>query len=108
MWTVQKVLKRYRIYKKYTNYLSKIFAEKQTEQIKLKLYDFVGADIVALEDAKKVYNGFLNIFPTYYNERLPKVEINLKRKSILSPWITKGILKLSRRKQSLYDKISEK
>ena len=35
-------------------------------------------------------------------EIFPKVEIKLKRKPILSPWIKKGILRSSKRKQGLY------
>ena len=69
----------------------------------MKLRKFYRAEIVALEDTNKAYD-FLNIFSTYYNESLPKIEIRLKRKSILSPWITEGILKSSKRKQYLYKK----
>ena len=34
----------------------------------------------------------------------PKVKIKIKPKNLLSPWISKGILKSSKRKQKLYDK----
>ena len=37
-------------------------------------------------------------------EIFPKVEIKLKRKAILSPWIKKGILRSSKRKQHLYER----
>ena len=35
---------------------------------------------------------------------LSKAEIKLKRKPFLSPWITKGILRLLKRKQLLYER----
>lgn len=56
-----------------TNYLSTIFTKKQTEKFYLKLHDFVWADILALEDVKNTYDGFLNVFSTYYNKGFPKV-----------------------------------
>ena len=64
----------------------------------MKLHEFGWTEILALEDTNKVHDDFLNIFSKYYNESF------LKLKSILSPWITKGILKSSKRKQRLYEK----
>ena len=64
----------------------------------MKLHDFAWADVLALGDTNKAYDDFLNIFSTYDNENFPKAEIKLKRKSVLSPRITKRILKSSNEK----------
>ena len=76
-------------------------SEKQFEQFILKLHEFDWTEILVLEDTNKTYDDLLNIYSTYYSESFLKVEIKLKRKSVLSPWITKGILKSSKRKQYL-------
>ena len=51
------------------------------------------------------YNEFLRIFLGLYNEALPKQKINSKRKSFNSPWMTKGLVKSSKKKQRLYEKL---
>ena len=52
----------------------------------------------------KAYDSFLQSFLSLYDEAFPKVKIKIKSKSFLSPWITKGILKSSKRKKKLYEK----
>ena len=50
------------------------------------------------------YNEFLRIFLGLYNEAFPKQKIKIKRKSFNSPWMTKGLVKSSKKKQRLYEK----
>ena len=61
------------------------FSEKQTEQLKLRLHKFDCTETVSLEDIDTTFDEILS---TYYNS-FYKVEITLKIKLILSPWIKK-------------------
>ena len=49
------------------------------------------------------YNEFLRIFFGLYNEAFPNQNIKIKRKSFNSPWMTKGSVKSSKKKQRLYE-----
>ena len=55
-------------------------------------------------DPNAAYNQFLEIFLTHYNACFPKKKIKIKTKNLASPWITRGIIKSSKRKQKLYEK----
>ena len=51
-----------------------------------------------------VYNEFLRIFLDLYNEAFPKKKIKIKRKIVNSPWMTKLLVKSSKKKQGLYER----
>ena len=55
-------------------------------------------------DANAAYNQFLETFLSHYNTFFPKKKIKIKTKNLASPWITRGIVKSSKRKQKLYEK----
>ena len=55
-------------------------------------------------DPEKAYNEFLETFLFHYEAFFPKQRIQVNIKNLASPWITKGILKSSKRKQKLYEK----
>ena len=50
------------------------------------------------------YCIFIERFIKIYNQAFPLQKIKIKGKSLVSPWITKGIRKSSRKKQCLYEK----
>ena len=50
------------------------------------------------------YSIFIEKFIKIYDQAFPLQKIKIKRKSLDSPWITKGIRKSSRKKQHLYEK----
>ena len=54
--------------------------------------------------SSKIKSKFLCDFSSHYEETFPKLEIKFKQKSVISPWITKGIMKSSKEKQKLYNK----
>ena len=56
------------------------------------------------DDPNEAYKQFFNIFNSIYDIYFPKVFLRLKAKHIQSPWITKGIVKSSKRKKKLYEK----
>ena len=60
--------------------------------------------IYQTDNANEAYEVFLKLFNKYYEQAFPKVEIKIKTKSLLSPWMTKGLLKSSKKKQKLYEK----
>ena len=51
----------------------------------------------------EAYDEFLKTFSSCYEVSFPKVKIKIKSKSFLSPWITKGLIKSSKKKQKLYN-----
>ena len=55
-------------------------------------------------DTNDSYNKFLNKFCELYDVAFPEIKIEVKPKNMLSPWITKGLAKSSKRKQKLYEK----
>ena len=50
----------------------------------------------------KLIKHFLNVFSNLYEIAFPKIKIKVNSKTRVSPWITRGILKSSKRKQKLY------
>ena len=50
------------------------------------------------------YHIFLERFINVYDQAFPETKIELKRKNLSSPWISKGLRKSSKRKQRLYEK----
>ena len=60
--------------------------------------------VLNTQDPNRAYDVFLKQFLKIYNECFPSKIITIKRKSLLSPWITKGLVKSSKQKQKLYIK----
>ena len=92
-----------------TNETTYIFKRKITDdslsQFKNALATNVDWDnILIYTDPNTAYNEFLRLFLLQYNTFFPKEKIQIKSKNIASPWITKGIIKSSKRKQKLYEK----
>ena len=54
------------------------------------------------KDPNEAYKTFLNVFSNLCEIAFPKIKIKVNSKTRLSPWITPGILKSSKRKQRLY------
>ena len=57
-----------------------------------------------INDPNEAYDKFLVEFLNCYEEAFPIYKVKIKPKTESSPWITKGILKSSKRKQKLYEK----
>ncbi|XP_065642572.1 uncharacterized protein LOC136074196 [Hydra vulgaris] len=56
------------------------------------------------KDVNIAYDFFYNEFINVYNKAFPMKEIKTKLKNLQSPWITKGLIKSSKKKQRLYEK----
>ena len=59
----------------------------------------------AIKDPNEAYKTFLNVFSNLYKIAFPKIKIEVNSKTWLSPWIARGILKSSKCKQKLYEKL---
>ena len=85
------------IFKRYIN-------DKSIKQFNLLLKEVNWNIVLKKKCPNKAYQSFLETFLCLYEKAFPKIKINIKTKSLLSPWMTKGLLKSSKKKQNLYDK----
>ena len=65
-------------------------------------------DVLGKTITNESYDQFIKKFSLIYDDCFPIKVIEIKTKNLLSPWITKGIKKSSKRKQKLYEKILKK
>ena len=82
-----------------------LLLKKNIVKFKNTLHNRNWNDFKKIEDPNKTYKYFLNIFIDIYDNSFPKTEVKVKFKSDQSPWITKGIAKLSKKEQRLYKKL---
>ena len=75
---------------------------KVSRILKLALNTVNWEEITSIISRNKAYDKFLKIFSSLYDISFPDVKIKVKIKSFVRPWITKGLLKSSKRKQKLY------
>ena len=55
-------------------------------------------------DVSDAYAAFVNEFSDLYDELFPSKEIIVKTKTIINKWMNKELIKMSRKKQKLYNK----
>ncbi|XP_065671890.1 uncharacterized protein LOC136089738 [Hydra vulgaris] len=90
-------------------HISTVFMRQINEssicQFKNLLNNYVDWNLVLQShDVNNAYDLFLNQFSKMYDKAFSlKVKV-INSKSVVSPWMTKGLLKSSRKKQKLYDK----
>ena len=89
--------KRTLLYKRTINTATK---ENFKNILARKTWDY----IKEIDNPNEAYSKFLYDFSSLYEEAFPKLEIKIKQKNLISPWITKGIMKSSKQKQKLYNK----
>ena len=80
--------------------LSDISAKKFKYNLRTVSWD----SITNSSDTNKVYDNFIEIFRSFYDECFPKKKIKLKPLKYNNPRIIKGIKKSPKRKQKLYEK----
>ena len=80
------------------------FTENALNCFKQALFETSWDSVKNLKQPNEAYNKFLEIFTELYQEYFPIRKIKIKPKRALSPWITNGIVKSSKRKQKLYEK----
>ena len=72
------------------------------------LLQHAGLNNVMYTSTNESYNNFLNKFCELYDVAFPETKIEIKIKNLLSPWITKGLAKSSKRKQKLWERFLKK
>ncbi|MBY0580085.1 MAG: hypothetical protein K2P53_00155, partial [Rickettsiales bacterium] len=60
--------------------------------------------ILQSSEANNAYELFLNCFCNQYEKAFPEKKIVINTKSLLCPWMSKGLLKSSKKKKKLYEK----
>ena len=65
-------------------------------------------DVLGKTITNESYDQFIKKFSLIYDDCFPIKVIEIKTKNLLSPWITKGIKKSSKRKQRLYKNFLKK
>ena len=70
---------------------------------KEKLLEVDRGFLKTIQDPNEAYKSFLLVFGNLYEIAFPKIKIKVNSKNQLSPWITRGIIKSSKRKQKLYE-----
>ena len=78
------------------------FSEQNLKEFRGKLIDYDWSFLYEFKDAEQAFEYFTRIFFKLFNESFPKKEVVIKPKRS-EPWITKGLIKSSKRKQRLYE-----
>ena len=95
---------------KTTNFPDKITKQirkinkKSISEFKTKLLETDWSFVLEISNSDHAYDIFLKQFLKIYNTCFPTRTVEIKRKYLLSPWITRGIIKSSKQKQKLYIK----
>ena len=84
------------------------YSSNSIETFKHKLREVNWNEVKQSNNANESFAKFSEICTSLYEERFPKFKIKLNEREKLSPWITKGIKKSSKRKQKLYEKFLKK
>ena len=63
---------------------------------------------IYVSDVNKAYGEFITTVSYLYDTAFPLMKIKIKSKNLLSPWMTKGLIKSSKRKKRLYEKFLKK
>ena len=93
-----------------TNYPDKIekhvrmINEKNLTKFKNLLNERDWTILLNTQDPNSSYDNFIKQFLNLYEKCFPLKKIVIKRKNLLSPWITGGLMKSSKQKQKLYTK----
>ena len=78
------------------------FNDKNIIEFKNQLAQTDWSFVIETEEPNLAYETFIKLYLKIYNTCFPLRWITVKRKSFLSPWITKGLIKSSKQKQKLY------
>ena len=65
-------------------------------------------NLYLIPNPNDAYEEFLKVFSGIYDLAFPLKTISVKKKTLQKPWMTKGLLKSSKRKQKLYEKLLKK
>ena len=81
------------------------YSSNSIETFKQKLREVNWNKVKQFNNANESYAKCYEICTSLYEECFPKFKIKLNQRKKLSPWITKGMKRSSKRKQKLYEKL---
>ena len=79
------------------------FNKNSLNLFKLKLFETSCHSLKNIADANELYHKFLKIFSSLYEKYFSLTKVKLKPKRKKYPWITNEIVRLSKRKQKVYE-----
>ena len=91
-------------YPQETIFKKRIITDTKINNFRTRLSNINWSDVLKLKNPNDSYNLFIKIFSKLYVEFFPLKTIKIKKKSLLSPWMSRGLLKSSKQKQRLYNK----
>jgi len=80
------------------------FTPEKISEMKERLKNTSWNSVTSVHNVNEAYSAFKDEFEYLYNDLFPKKIVTVKTKSILNRWMNKELLKMSRKKQKLYNK----
>ena len=81
---------------------------KNLARLQERLHNTTWNHITSCDDVDTAYDIFIQEFTQIFDAECPEKTSQIKTKSLLSPWMTTGLLKSSKRKQKLYNAFLKK
>ena len=81
-------------YPQETIFKKRILANTKINNFRTKLCNINWSDVLTLKNPNNSYNLFIKIFSKIYDEFFPLKTIKVKKKSFLSPWMSRGLRRL--------------
>ena len=92
------------VYPTTTKIQKRIINDKSILKFNIELNKTNWDHVIQIKNSNEAYESFLTTFLPLYNKFFPKITYEVKTKTLLSPWMTRGLLKSSKKKQKLYEK----
>ena len=87
---------------------NRIINAKSIQEFRYILSEVDWENLYSTSNPNDAYEYFLKVFSGIYDLAFPLKTFSVKRKTLQNPWMTKGFLKSSKRKQKLYEKFVKK
>ena len=81
----------------------RLINNKTKEKFKNALQEMTWDNVISSKQTDSAYEAFLNKFTSLYCKIFEKFAVTVKSKTLKKPWITKGILKSSKKKKRSKD-----
>lgn len=83
----------------------RFFDKSSTNNFRNSLLEANWELVKEASEVHAAYEVFLKIFQKLYDKHFPKIKVSINPKNNSSPWMTKALLKSSKKKQRLYQKL---
>ena len=86
----------------------RIINSDSIQELRDNLSEVDWGNLYSIFKPNDAYEYFLKVFSGIYDLAFPLKTFSVKRKTLQNPWMTKGLLKSSKRKQKLHEKFVKK